>query len=214
MSVRRWALLGAFCLLVVVVRLAASSAEALSAARAHEASGKAHEAAVVYGRAIHLYLPLSPVPGRAGEALVGLAEAAEDRGELLEARFCWEELRSSFLSVRSFYQPGRRFVDLAQERLVPLMLQDPRGSWPDPSLAPEERAAILQRVLAEREDPALGWVLVMGLGYGMWLGGAALAILRGVPRDDGAAVLWPVVGRWAAGSAAGYALWLLAVARA
>lgn len=214
MKLRRGAALAGFCVLVVVARVGLDSVSALGEADALAEAGEAHEAAIRYGSAIRAYLPGSPVGGRAGEALLELGATAETAGDLLQARFCYEELRSSFLATRSLWQPGARFVDEAQRRLVPLMLADPRGNWPDRGLSDEQRSAVVRGVLDEREDPHNGWILVMGAGYLLWLGGAGLALWRGLGEDDDAPIKWRVLGTWAAVSAAGYGLWLLGVALA
>jgi hypothetical protein len=212
--VRRWLGLLCFCAFAVVLRVTWSGVGEYRQAEAEEAAGDLHEAAIRYGRAIRMYLPGFPVPGRAGDRLLALAAAHEAAGDPREARFCLEELRSGFLSVRGAWQPGRRFVEEAERRLVPLMLADPRGDWPPRAQPESERAAEVRRVLGEREEPALIWVLVMGLGYALWLGGAGAAIVRGLPDGGGEPVRWRVMGRWAGVSALGYGLWLLGVAQA
>lgn len=211
---RSLTVLAGLCLLVVVLRVSWSGVRELRRAQAFEQAGELHEAAIRYGRAIHMYLPGNPVPGKAARALLALGERHEGAGDALEARFCYEELRSGFLSVRSAWQPGRRWIEQAEARLVPLMLADQRGNWPARELPDEQRRAELQAVLDAREDPALGWVLVMGLGYMAWLGGAATALWRGLSEQDGLPVRWQPIRRWGAVSAAGYGLWLLGVALA
>lgn len=206
--------LALFCAAVVILRVTTSGVGELRQARDFESSGELHEAAIRYGRAIRMHLPGFPVPARAGDALLALAAQHEGAGDLLEARFCLEELRSGFLATRSVYQPGADFIAEAERRLVPLMLEDRRGDWPPRSLPPEQRADAVRAVLQQREDPRLLWVLVMGLGYALWLGAAGAAIWRGLPDAADEPVRWRVVGTWAAGSAAGYGLWLLGVALA
>ncbi len=211
---RYWLTLLIFCGFAVVLRVTVSGVGEFRQATAFEEQGDLHEAAIRYGRAIRMHLPGYPIPTRAGDRLLALAHDHREAGDLLEARFCLEELRSGFLAVRSFYQPGQRFVDEAERRLVPLMLEDPRGDWPARALPTEQRAAVVRGVLSQREEPSLGWVLVMGLGYALWLGGAAAAIWRGLPEGAGEPVRWAVLARWAAASAVGYGLWLLGVALA
>lgn len=213
-AVRRAALFVGFCLLVVIGRVGFSASAELQRARGLEAEQRWHRAAAAYGAAVRMYLPGLPVGGHASERLVALADRAEEAGDPDEARFCLEELRSGWLAVRSTYQPGQRWVTLAEDRLAALMLADERGNWPPRDLPPDERAAIVHRTLAERGDPALGWVLLMGVGYIAWVGGAGLAIWQGLPSRAEEPVRWKIVGRWAAASLAGYLLWLLAVANA
>ena len=202
------------CSLAVVARVTSSGLGEFRQGQDLEAEEQWHEAAVHYGRAVHMYLPLSPLPGRAGERLLALGEAAMVRGEAREARFCFEELRSGFLAVRSTYHPGQHFIDDAERQLTELMRQDSRGNWPDRALSEPERRARIAAALGEREDPDLLWVLVMGLGYFLWLGGAGLAIWRGLPAEDSGEILWPVLLRFGGLSVVGYALWLLGVALA
>ena len=161
-----------------------------------------------------MYLPLSPLPSKAATRLIALSEAAQRAGEIDEARFCYEELRSGFLAVRSFYQPGAAFIERAEQALAGIMLSDPRASWPDRALPDSDREAIIRGVLQEREDPSLPWVVLMGLGYLLWLGAAAAAIWRGLPADGDSPIHWAQVRRYGALSLAGYLLWILGVALA
>jgi len=200
-----------FCVLVVCGRVVWTGWAEYSEGLAFEAEERWHEAAVRHGRAIHMYLPGSPLPSKAGDRLLTLAKAAAARGNSLEARFCYEELRSGFLSVRSFYQPGRSYIHAAEEGLLPLMLADERGNWPSRELSPEAREQAVRAVFAQREDPSLLWVLLMGLGYFVWLGAAGLGIWRGLPASDNTPIDWSTLGRYAGVSLAGYLLWLLAV---
>ena len=213
-SVRSIACLVAFCLLVVVARVGASGVGEYRRAQGFEETGELHEAAVHYGRAIHMYLPLSPLSGKAATRLIALAEAAERAGQVDEARFCYEEVRSGFLAVRSFYQPGDAFIERAETALTGIMLSDSRANWPDRTLPSPSREAIIRDVLQEREDPSLPWVVVMGFGYLLWLGAAAAAIWRGLPMEGDAPIHWKQVRRFGAFSAVGYVLWILGVALA
>jgi len=211
---RRLLALAAFCAIVVVGRVAFDASRNFQDGFRFEAAGEYHEAAVRYGRAIHAYLPLLPVPHRASERLVELAEEAERRGDPAEARFCWEELRSGWLAVRSAWQPGGRWIERADDGIAAILLADPAAAWPDPSLAAPQREATVRAALDAREDPKTSWVLVMGLGWALWLGAAVAAVARGIPADDDAPLRWPEIRRWALISVAGYAVWLLGLALA
>ncbi len=214
MTLRRAVLFAAFCMLVVAGRVIGTGTAELRAARGYEAAGQHHEAAIAYGNAIRMYLPASPLGARASEALLRLADRATTNQEPDEARFCLEELRSGWIAVRSLWQPGGSWIAEAERRMLPLMLGDGSGAWPDPTLSQSAREDVVRQVLAARDDPHLGWVVLMGLGYVLWLGGAAGAIWRGIPADDHAPVRYKTVFSFAGLSVGGYVLWLLALARA
>ncbi len=214
MTLRRAGLFVAFCILVVIGRVIGSGTSELRAARTYEAAGQHHEAAISYGNAIRMYLPASPIGAQASERLLVLADRATSAQQPDESRFCLEELRSGWLAVRSLWQPGSSWIAEAERRLVPLMAGDGTGAWPDPRLSAAEREAVVKEVLASRDDPSRFWVVLMGLGYVLWLGGAGLAIWRGIPAEEAAPVRWKTVFSFAGLSAGGYILWLLALARA
>jgi hypothetical protein len=205
---------GMLALALIVAKVAWEGRREWKLARAAESRGDAHVAAMYYGRAVHMYVPGWPLPMRAARRLLELGDAAEGRGDALEARYCYEEARSGLLAVRSFWQPGRELVAEAEQRMLPLMLSDPRGNWPDRALPEAERAAALRAVLASREDPAPGWVLLMGIGYVAWLGAAGMAILRGVPEREDEPFAWAPLLRWSGASLLGFLAWLLGVWRA
>lgn len=209
MSPRRVGAFLAVCALIVCARVTWDASRTYAEGRGFEAAGQPHEAAVRYGRTLHSYLPLLPTPHRASERLVALAERARAANDPAEERFCWEELRSGWLSVRSAWQPGAAWIVQADDAITRLVLEADGALWPDPEASPEDREAIVRARLAAREDPAVGWVLLMGLGWLVWIGAAATAIWRGIPADDERPLRWPVVGRWAGLSAAGYLVWLL-----
>lgn len=210
-SLRSWGLALGICAAVLFVKVAWTGQSEFSEGQALEAAGAEHEAVIRYGRTIHMYLPGSPLPSRAAERIVVLAKAAEERGAAREARFAWEELRSGFLSVRSFYQPGGRYITEAEQALTRLMLADAEANWPPRSLSAAAREAQVRAVLDAREDPSLPWVFVMGIGLAVWLGAAGWGIWTGLPEDETVPANWPQIRRCAALSGAGYLLWLLAV---
>jgi len=210
-GVRRTALFVAFCTLVVCARVIGSASFELKTARALEAEQRWHQAAAGYGAAIRMYLPGLPVGAAASERLLALADRAEASGDPAEVRFCLEELRSGWLAVRSLYQPGQSWVADAEARLAALMLEDPRARWPDRSLTPAQRAQIVHATLDERGDPSAAWVVVMGLGYLLWLASAAMALWTGIPAGPDAPMRWKRLGQWAGASVGGYLVWLIAL---
>lgn len=179
-----------------------------------EARGEILTACSDHGLVLHRYVPFSGAGARSSEALVRLAGDAAAKGDHLTARACWEDLRSGWLSVRHVFQPGAEWIARAEGALPALYLLDERGTWPPLDLPEGERLAIVRERLQERTDPDGRWAFVLEFGFVSWIGGAVLAIVRGLPADDAGPIDGRALLRWGLCSATGWLLFLLGAARA
>lgn len=211
---RDLALAAAIVLVAAVGRTAWDARAYRREAEAALATGSKDAACEAYGLLLHRWIPGSSQAEGASRALVALAREAEAGGDLFLARTCWEELRSGWLSVRGWWQPGASWITEAEAALPDLYLKDLRATWPDPALPLDTRRELLRQSLAQREDPSALWAMVLELGFGLWFGGATMAIVRGLPTTDDGPVLWPALRRWALLSFGGWLLFLLGAWRA
>jgi hypothetical protein len=157
------------------------------------------------GRAARLYAPGNPYSRRAVDKLATIGR--DDPSRALAA---WRELRSAILATRSFYTPHRALLDEANARIAELMADAEVAAGTQH--AREKARAWHAARLAQDEAPSVTWTLVALFGLAGWIGCALGLLLRGVGDDDR---LRPRIAlAWAAGVAAGLALFFLGLARA
>lgn len=168
-----------------------------------------YQAVLHYERAVRWYLPGSPYVTRAARALWDLGEQAQAAGDDELALFAYRGLRASAYATRSFYQPLPRRIADAEVRITELMVANPDASWPDRTLSREERHRIIAENLQDHRDPRTGWVVVLELGFVVWVAGTfVLTWTIGRKRGRRTTVLL------VSGIVVGYVLWIIGMWRA
>ena len=197
--------------LIVMGRAWLESRRELAAGRAALAGGDAPEAIRRLRRTAHWYLPANPNCQEAYAALESIATQAESQGRNDDAAAAWRAIRASALATRWLYVPHRSELERANRHLAALMV-----AMRPPSQDPDINRARLRdeylALLSENTAPEPAWVIVMGLGFFVWLGAAFWAARNGWSDDD---VPRRHVLAWAGGLVAlGMALFVLGIARA
>ena len=205
-----WAALVALFLGVVVARLLWSSRAELREGEQRLAQGDEGGAVERLGRAARLRAPGNPFSARALELLEETAVRAEQRGDRAAALVAFRELRSAILAARGLDEPHHDLRLRADARIAALSaaLESPAV---DPAADEAARARWHAARLARDESPSPGWSLAALLGLGGWLACAVALLRRGL---DERLRLRPEGAGWALGIAAGFALFLVALARA
>jgi hypothetical protein len=199
-------LLGAATLRVVTSgeREIAASTEGLRAGDAHAATEHAR-------RAAGWYAPGAPHVRVAYERLIALATTAEGLGDREASLYAWRAVRTAAIETRWIVTPHA--ADLARANLAVARLE---AAAPRPPGTRTEPPASVEReqleALSRDEAPRTPWVDALVLAAVAWVGGAYAVVRRGITA--GGQVSW---GRAMPGivvTAAGIALWLLAIWRA
>jgi len=199
-------------LLIMVARVAYEGRAELSRAQAAAVEGRRSVAIEHYERAIHWYLPGSPVTEEALRMLWTIGRAAEEVGDREGALEAYQAVRSGLLAVRSFYTPFADWLARANDRIAALQVQDPDASWPDPQLSDEQRKLVAMNALLRDDAPDVFWSLVTVFGMLVWIG-SAIGFIFGAFEPSGRFV--PHAGlRWALGIVAGYASWVVGMTKA
>ena len=170
-------------LLVLSARVLVGASGELKEGELLESRGEIDIAAVHYRRAAAWYLPINPYADEALRRLVDLAETAEQQDDLDRVLLAWRSVRAAILSTRSFYTPNAGLLDIANERIADAMASlDPppidRGKGREQVRS--EHLALLRDV----ERPAVGWTIVLLLGFIGWTTGAWMFLLRAIDEED------------------------------
>ncbi len=210
-ALRRWSIVALVVGAVVCARVLSDARSELAAGRAALAAGDDDGGVRKLRRAAHLYLPLSPYTRDAYDALEAYARGAELRGQNDRALAAWRAIRSSALATRWLVVPYSDRLARANLRIARLMAMLP----PPPVDREATQAQREERHLAllqEDRAPDPAWVVLMGVGFAMWMGAVAWAARRGWDDDD--RPQWPALRIAGALVAAGMLLFFVALARA
>ena len=149
-------------------------------------------------RAMAYYLPGNPWVRQAHDELLALARRADRLGNRPQALAAYRELRSAILALRGLSRPFAATLPEVNRAIARLSSADPRAV---PGLRGAAGREALLRRLEHPPAPARGWT-VLGLGgFGLWVLGGALLLLRGL-RPDLSLVrrrFWPLLALVALG---------------
>ncbi len=134
-----------------------------------------------YERAIHWYVPVIGYSEMAAERIWEIGKKAEDEGKYALALSAYQGLRSSFYSVRSFYQPGRKWIDLCNDKILYFYAR--RGSDARKDEEGEEVRRMRDKLKKQR-DPDPFWAALSILGLSGWIGATVLFIWAGIGREQ------------------------------
>jgi hypothetical protein len=178
-----WACAAAALLALVCVRVLVEGARELAAGQRALDRADYPEGIRRLRRAAHWYLPGSPYTARAYDALERVAQQAEAQGRADHALAAWRAIRASALATRWLVVPERPRLARANRHIAALMSEQPQP--------PEDRdtpRARLQEehlaLLSADHAPEPAWVLVMALGFALWLGAAVWATRHGWDEHD------------------------------
>ena len=94
-----------------------------SRGKAAEAARNPIAAIAGYESAIHMYTPGSPIVARSAQALWDIGMAFEAQRDSERALIAYRALRSSFFASRSFFLPGKEWIQRCNEKIVTLEQQ-------------------------------------------------------------------------------------------
>ncbi len=170
-------LLFAAVLGVTAVRVVTASRGELLRGQALEARGDDDAALLHYRRSAHWYAPGNPYCVHALEALERMALRTEPESPA-RALSAWRAIHASAVTARWLRQPHPSRLARADRNIARLMSSDPVESLPE-----IEEADIAAGLQAASERPHVLWVLLVVLGFVVWVGGAFSLALRGIDSE-------------------------------
>jgi hypothetical protein len=193
--------LAGVALAIVVSRATLTANAELKAGEAALAGGDLTLAIDAFERAGRMRVPGTRTHLRALDRLEALAAPAAAAGDVATARAAYEAVRRAILGTRSLGTPEGERLRRVDARLAELLARADTGG------PPEARRAWHAARLAAPPAPRGSFTILLLVGFGLWVGGAAALALGGIGPDDrlrrGQALLA------AAGVVVGLALWLV-----
>lgn len=136
-----------------------------------------------FDTAMHFHFPLSPYTGESAERLWEIGEAYEKGDALDWALMAYSSIRSSLYATRSFYTPGRNWIDRCDQKIADLSTRIlvKEGSL-KPEDVPVEKAKHL-KVLKTDRPPSVLWSALAEIGFFGWVASVLLTAFRGFEKN-------------------------------
>jgi hypothetical protein len=132
-----------------------------------------------YGLAMHMYTPWSPYVEKAAQRLWQIGETHEKEGRPDWAIIAYSTLRSSLHASRSFYTPGKEWIEKCNARIARLSAGSAQSGEQEPTKAQEHERALLLSALRADGAPTTGWSLLASSSLLGWIGAIVLLVFRG-----------------------------------
>ncbi len=193
------------------LRVVTSGERAIAASTAGLRAGDAHAATEHARRAAGWYAPGAPHVRVAYERLIALATTAEGLGDREASLYAWRAVRTASIETRWIVTPhhdDRQRADRAIARLEATAPRPPGTRTEPPASVEREQLEALSR----DEAPRTPWVITLVLAAAAWIGGSLAVVRRGITA--GGQIAWARATPGLLVTAAGIALWLLAIWRA
>jgi len=137
-----------------------------------------------YERAIQWHIPGSDTSSIAANKLWEITLSYESKNQIEDALKSCRLLRGAFYSTRSFWTPGKKWIDLCNEKIAHLMTvkSDPKkengGSFES------RKNKFLEKLQADRSPSTLGSILTE-IGFFGWITCAVLFLVKAVTPTAG-----------------------------
>ncbi len=165
------------------------------------------EAMTHYERSIQWFLPGLSLQDRAAQGLWNVGEKYEAKSDTENALAAYRLLRGAFYSSRSFYTPGKTWIDRCNEKIATLMAGRPTSSEAEKTKTFAERRAENLKILSAEKSPRNPWAVLAVTGFFGWIACAVLFIMKAFTKT-GKIQGRPAVS-WIAGFIVFYGLWIL-----
>jgi len=165
------------------------------------------EAVVHYERTLRWYIPGLNLNEKAAQKIWEIAGNFENADSAEKALNTYRILRAGFYSTRSFYTPGKTWIDRCNIKIAGLMAKKPPFLKADSGKSFDERKSEFLRILSTEKPPYPYWSLLAVTGFLGWSTCAALFIIKGIGKSG--QIITRQAVYWGGGFVLSYGLWVL-----
>ena len=198
-------------LLMVWARVFYGSMQACREGEIHLQQTQYIKAITFFDRSIHWYTPFNPYVHQSAEHLWKISMDAQTRGDIRLALIAARTIRRGFVSARSFYLPGKEWIEKCDQRIYELLKidQDKRGNSNNESL--------LKGPISDDPQvsgPDIFWSIILLFGFLGWVGSVIAFILWGGRASYGDRILNASNFKWIGLWAVCFAAWIVGMVKA
>jgi hypothetical protein len=150
------------------------------------------KAITFFDRSIHWYAPFNPYVHKSAQRLWEICTLAEQQGNISLALIATRTIRRGFLAARSFYTPGRDWIDRCDAKIASLMDQGSKTSRLGGAIeVPLPRQA--------GPEPNVFWTLILEIGFIGWIASVVCFLMlnlmggQRVRFRSGSALFWGIM---------------------
>jgi hypothetical protein len=201
----------ALALFLVWVRAFWGSLKAYHEGEDRLRKGQIIAAVTHFDRAIHWYTPFNPFVEKSAQRLWEISTEAQKRGDPRLALIALRAIRRGFYSARSFYTPGKDWIDRAETRIAILLpLEGTNGALVGRGTMPTKN----KTQDGKSSGPNVLWAIIMEIGFLGWIGSAVGLINSFQRRSKGPPAIPLTPFLWGALIVAFFTIWLIGMMKA
>ena len=164
-----------------------------------------------FDRAIHWYTPFNPFVEKSAQRLWEISAEAQKRGDPRLAFIALRAIRRGFYSARSFYTPGKDWIDRAETRIAILLpLEETNEAHVGRSITPTKN----KTQAGKTSGPNVLWAIIMEIGFLGWIGSAIGLIITFQRRSKGSPAVPLPPFLWGALIVLFFTIWLIGMMKA
>jgi len=204
------------CLVVIAIAMLWSRAfyGSLKAHNQGERHFKKQEyvsAVTFFDRSIRWYAPFNPYVRKSVERLWEIGTQAEKEGNTRLALIAMRTIRRGFYTARSFYTPGKDWIDKCDGKIDQLMELDPTSESPAAELRPSDGYPRRNQTVTA---PGTVWSIILELGFLGWVGSMIGFIVFACKGNRRAKISTLPALLWGSLASICFAVWLIGLWRA
>lgn len=201
----------AILLIVVWVRVFHGSMQACQEGETYFKANQYIKAITFFDRSIHWYTPFNPYVRKSSERLWEISKDAQKRGDIRLALIATRTIRRGFIAARSFYTPGRDWIEKCDLR-IDALLKIEQARKGDLKGGEIEQTSVLEN--PQTKGPDILWSIILLAGLIGWIGSAIGFIMSGFQTSQEARLLSFSNFKWIMLWSAFFTIWIVGMMKA
>jgi len=197
-------------LIMVWARVLYGSMQAYQKGELSLQEGQYIRAITFLDRSMHWYAPLNPYVQRSAQRLWKISKHAQKDGDIRLSLIAVRTIKRGFLGARSFYAPGREWIEKCNFRIQELVMIGEGRNWR------EKEGRLDNSVLKEGEGkaPDVMWSIVLLIGLFGWVGSVIVLITSGFQISQERSLLGFSSLKWILFGVSFFAIWIVGMVNA
>ena len=201
----------AILLIMVWARVFYGSMQACQESETYLKANQYIKAITFFDRSIHWYTPFNPYVHESAERLWEISKDAQKRGDIRLALIAARTIRRGFIAARSFYTPGRDWIERCDLRIYELvMIEQVRKG----DLKKGELADISVLDNPQVKGPDVLWSIILLTSLLGWIGSVIGFIMSGFRTSQETSLLSFSNFKWIVLWAVFFAIWVVGMMKA